>query len=99
MSKHPVFDRAPKPIARFFGHLHAYLGRARVALYGCSGGEMPGGSAGHAGRRLEDRVVDGQCPLPERVPGGAAASPRQERRAGLAGVVDSSTVQSPWWKT
>jgi hypothetical protein len=25
MRAHPVFDRAPKPVARFFGHLHGYL--------------------------------------------------------------------------
>jgi hypothetical protein len=25
MRPHPVFDRAPEPVARFFGHLHGYL--------------------------------------------------------------------------
>ncbi len=25
MRAHPVFDRAPEPVARFFGHLHGYL--------------------------------------------------------------------------
>src|SRR5262249_10242671 len=25
MRVHPVFDRAPEPVARFFGHLHGYL--------------------------------------------------------------------------
>jgi len=25
MRLHPVFDRAPEPVARFFGHLHGYL--------------------------------------------------------------------------
>jgi hypothetical protein len=25
MRLHPVFDRAPLPVARFFGHLHGYL--------------------------------------------------------------------------
>ena len=25
MRAHPVFDRAPVPVARFFGHLHGYL--------------------------------------------------------------------------
>jgi hypothetical protein len=25
MRMHPVFDRAPEPLARFFGHLHGYL--------------------------------------------------------------------------
>jgi hypothetical protein len=25
LARHPTFDRAPEPVARFFGHLHAYL--------------------------------------------------------------------------